>query len=144
MFDISPGSADTARYQRDRAEDIQRSRGTIADFLNGQDGIAGTKDDFDAILFSGSSGAGTPAKAGYPSIVVPAGTFVNDPTQLTPPQPPFPDGFNAKDGPAGVTFSGRAFSEPRLIELAFAFEQATKARVPPASAPALPTDVVIR
>ena len=42
--------------------------------------------------------------------------------------PPFPAGFNARPGPAGVTFSGRAFSEPRLIGLAYAFEQAVQAR----------------
>ena len=40
---------------------------------NGPDGRRGTPDDVDAILFSGNSGAGTPAKAGYPSIVVPGG-----------------------------------------------------------------------
>jgi amidase len=105
--------------------------------------MPGTADDYDALLFSGNSGAGTPAKAGFPSIVVPSGVFVNDPTQLTPPQPPFPDGFNAKDGPAGVTFSGRAFSEPLLIALSFAYEQATHARFAPASTPALPSDTVI-
>jgi amidase len=33
--------------------------------------------------------------------------------------------------PVGVTFMGRAFSEPPLIKLAFAFEQASKARKPP-------------
>ena len=138
MFDLSPTSADTRRYNRDRAEDIVRSRGAIAAFLDGADGLAGTADDFDAMLFSGNSGAGTPAKAGYPSIVVPGGVFENVVT------PPFPDGFNAKDGPAGVTFSGRAFSEPRLIGLAYAFEQATHYRFPPASAPALPSDTVIK
>jgi amidase len=138
MFDISAGSADTARYEMDRAEDILRSRTAIAKVLNGPDGQEGTADDFDAMLFSGNSGAGTPAKAGYPSIVVPGGTFQNVVT------PPFPDGFNAKDGPAGVTFSGRAFSEPRLISLAFAFEQATQYRFAPPSVPALPTDTVVR
>lgn len=136
LFDLSPTSADTIRYNQDRAEDLTRSRGTIAAFLNGPDGISGTADDFDALLFSGNSGAGTPAKAGYPSIVVPGGTFQNVVT------PPFPDGFDAKDGPAGVTFSGRAFSEPRLIGLAYAFEQATHFRTPPASTPPLPTDTV--
>ena len=138
MFDISAGSADTLRYQSDRAEDITRSRGAIAAVLNGPDGVEGSGDDYDALLFSGNSGAGTPAKAGYPSIVVPAGFFNNVVN------PPFPAGFNAQPGPAGVTFSGRAFSEPRLIALAYAFEQATHARVPPASAPPLATDVVIR
>ncbi|MDA0330166.1 MAG: amidase, partial [Gemmatimonadetes bacterium] len=33
--------------------------------------------------------------------------------------------------PYGVSFTGGACSEPRLIELAYAFEQATKRRVPP-------------
>jgi amidase len=138
LFDLSPTSADTIRYNRDRAEDILRSRGAIAKLLNGVDGVEGTDDDFDAFLASGNNQAGTPAKAGYPSIVVPGGTFQNVVT------PPFPDGFNAKDGPAGVTFSGRAFSEPKLIGLAYAFEQATHFRTPPASAPPLPSDTVIK
>jgi amidase len=138
LFDLSPTSADTLRYKRDRAEDILRSRNAIAALLNGADGVQGTPDDFDAFLASGNSQAATPAKAGYPSIVVPGGTFQNVVV------PPFPAGFNANDGPAGVTFSGRAFSEPRLIALAYAFEQATHLRVPPASAPPLPSDTVIK
>jgi hypothetical protein len=64
-------------------------------------------------------------------VVVPGGTFKNVVT------PPFPDGFNAKDGQAGVTFSGRAFGEPKLIGLAYAFDQATHFRTPPSSAPPL-------
>jgi amidase len=138
LFDTSAGSADTIRYQSDRAQDIVLSRGAIHAVLDGPDGIPGTADDYDALLFSGNSGAGTPAKAGYPSIVVPGGFFANVVT------PPFPAGFNAKDGPAGVTFSGAAFSEPRLIALAYAFEQATHHRVPPASVPPLPTDHVVK
>ena len=43
----------------------------------------------------------------------------------------FPTGFNAKPAPFGVSFTGMACSEPRLLELAYAFEQATKRRVPP-------------
>ena len=142
MFDIGPGSADTLRYQADRAEDIARSRGAIAAILDGPDGTPGTSDDYDALLFSGNSGAGTPAKAGYPSVVVPGGFF--DPTFGLLPAQAFPAGFNPKPGPAGVTFSGRAFGEPRLIGLAYAFEQATHYRVPPASTPALASDVVTR
>jgi Asp-tRNA(Asn)/Glu-tRNA(Gln) amidotransferase A subunit family amidase len=34
-----------------------------------------------------------------------------------------------------VGFTGKSCSEPRLIALAYAFEQATKRRVPPATAP---------
>jgi amidase len=123
----SPPSADTIRYLADRAQDIALSRGALDAVFNGKDGIRGTGDDYDAILFSGNSGAGTPAKAGYPSIVVPGG-FVP------------PSGDVTQPAPAGVTFSGRAFSEPRLIGLAYAFEQATHYRQPPNSVPPLPTD----
>jgi amidase len=51
------------------------------------------------------------AVAGYPSITVPAG-FV----------------FGL---PLGLSFFGRAWSEPTLLKLAYAFEQATKLRKPP-------------
>ena len=40
--------------------------------------------------------------------------------------PAFPAGFDAKPAPFGVGFTGTACSEPRLIELAYAFEQATQ------------------
>ena len=54
----------------------------------------------------------TPAAvAGYPSITVPAG---------------FVDGL-----PVGLSFIGTAWSEPRLIGLAYAYEQATRHRRPP-------------
>jgi Asp-tRNA(Asn)/Glu-tRNA(Gln) amidotransferase A subunit family amidase len=39
--------------------------------------------------------------------------------------------------PAGITFFGRAWSEPTLIRLAYAYEQATHHRRPPASTPPL-------
>ena len=77
-----------------------------------------------------------PAKAGFPSVTVPGGFIVadtNPPTNDPPINGPFPQ---------TVTFSGPAFSEPRLIGLAYAFEQVTQYRVPPASTPALPSDVV--
>ncbi len=136
-FNTSPGSADTLRYQADRASDLALSRAALDGVYNGPDGIRGTDDDFDAILFSGNSGANTPARAGYPSIVVPGGFFDNS-------NAAFPANFKPLPGPAGVTFSGRAFSEPRLIGLAYAFEQATHYRVSPPTTPALPGDTVGR
>jgi Asp-tRNA(Asn)/Glu-tRNA(Gln) amidotransferase A subunit family amidase len=39
--------------------------------------------------------------------------------------------------PAGITFFGRAWSEPALIKYAYAYEQATRHRRPPESAPPL-------
>jgi amidase len=62
-------------------------------------------------------------------VIVPFALVPNAPNQ------PFPPGFDAKPGPMGVSFTGTACSEPRLIELAYSFEQATKKRVPPPSVP---------
>jgi amidase len=130
-LDVATGSADTARYAADRASALALARATLDEVYDGPDGIAGTEDDVDALLFSENAGAGTPAVAGYPSITLPGG--------FVPPADGVENPF-----PSGVTFSGRAFSEPRLIALAYAFEQATHFRQPPASAPALPSDSVKR
>ncbi len=51
------------------------------------------------------------------------------------PTPAFPAGFDAKPAPFGVGFTGAQCSEPKLVELAYAFEQATKKRVPPPLVP---------
>jgi Asp-tRNA(Asn)/Glu-tRNA(Gln) amidotransferase A subunit family amidase len=48
-----------------------------------------------------------------------------------------PMGYTRGVLPAGVTFFGRAWSEPTLIKLAYAYEQATRHRRPPASTPPL-------
>ncbi len=60
------------------------------------------------------------AVAGYPHITVPAGQV-----------------FGL---PIGLSFIGRAWSEPVLIKLAYAYEQGTKRRVPPTFAPTAPLD----
>ena len=114
--------ADKARYEIDRAKDIA---------LGGTHGIDEVMkaERLDAILFPAASGASIAAKPGYPTVIVPFGMIPNAPT------PAFPDGFNAKPAPYGVSFTGMACSEGRLLELAFAFEQATKRRVAPLGAP---------
>ena len=107
-----------SRYDADRAKDIQLAA------THGIDEAMKTN-NLDAILFPGGSGANIAARPGYPSVIVPFGMVPNAPT------PAFPDNFNAKPSPFGVTFTGMACSEPTLLRLAYSFEQATKKRVPP-------------
>jgi amidase len=114
--------ADRARYEQDRAKDIALSA------THGIDEVMKAS-TLDALLFPGPNGNGIAARAGYPSVIVPYGMVPN-----TAP-PAFPPRFDPKPAPFGVTFSGLACSEPRLIALAYAFEQATKRRIPPPQFP---------
>jgi amidase len=107
-----------ARYEADRAKDI------LLTATHGIDEVM-KANNLDALLFPASFGANVGARPGYPTVIVPFGTVPNAPT------PPFPEGFNAKPNPFGVSFTGMACSEPTLLRFAFAFEQATKRRVPP-------------
>lgn len=68
--------------------------------------------ELDALFFPGYRGADIAARAGYPSIVVPAG-------------------YRQNGQPIGVQFTGSAYSEAVLIRIAHVFEQATRHRVPP-------------
>ncbi|HMB80172.1 MAG TPA: amidase, partial [Vicinamibacterales bacterium] len=63
----------------------------------------------------GASPSTVTSVAGYPNITVPDG--------------------NIRGLPVGLSFFGRAWSEPTLIKLAYAYEQATKHRKPPTFAP---------
>jgi amidase len=114
---------DRARWEADRKKDIHLGA------THGIDEMLKTH-TLDAILFPGASGAAIAAKPGYPTVVVPFAMVPN-----APPNAVWPAGFEPKPGPYGVSFSGTACSEPRLIELAYAFEQLTKKRVPPPSIP---------
>lgn len=49
-------------------------------------------------------------------------------------------GFTKQGLPVGLTFFGLPYSEPTLLGLAYAYEQATQFRKPPASTPALPSE----
>jgi amidase len=42
-----------------------------------------------------------------------------------------PSGFTSDNLPVGITFFGKAYSEPTLLKLAYAYEQATHHRIPP-------------
>src|SRR6266550_4001735 len=48
-------------------------------------------------------------------------------------------GFTTDNLPVGITFFGRPYSEPVLLKLAYAYEQATRHRAPPKTTPALPS-----
>jgi len=76
-----------------------------------------TGDDFTNFV----SASGPAAIAGYPDLTVPAGYT------------------NGGVLPIGMSFFGTAFSEPSLIAMGYAFEQATHARHAPAFLPTLPT-----
>ena len=80
----------------------------------------------DAILFPAALGNGIAARAGYPSVGVPAGWRREADGKPTPPYP------------YGISFTGRAWSEPTLLRIAYAWEQANPVRRPPPSAPELP------
>ena len=115
-------TSDRARYEADRRKDILlTARHGIDEVMKAQ--------RLDALLFPAQTGNGIAARAGYPSVIVPYATVPNNAP------PVFPAGFEPKPAPFGVTFTGTACSEPRLIALAYAFEQATKKRVPPAQFP---------
>lgn len=70
------------------------------------------KYELDLIVFPSEEGSHISAKAGYPTIAVPAG-------------------YTAEGEPVGITFAGTAYSEPLLIEAAYAYEQMTKFRKAP-------------
>ena len=113
---------DRARYEADRAKDLRLTRAEGID-------AALERDDLDALLIPSWAGEQLADKAGYPQIIVPFGTV---PLEF---DPPLPEGFDPSPIPFGVAFMGTACSEPELIKLAYAFEQATKRRVPPRSFP---------
>ncbi len=107
-----------------KARDLARKEGIDATMdKNNLDALVGPTggpawltDHINGDSFGGGSSS-TAAVAGYPNITVPAG---------------FVHGL-----PVGISFFGRAWSEPVLLRVAYAFEQATKVRKAPGFAPTL-------
>lgn len=107
---------DRARYERDRQTDLRLTRDQGLD-------AALNAHQLDALLFPGSAGANYATKAGYPIVAVPFGMVAN-----------YADGAKGSlDAvrPFGVSFVGAHCADPTLLGLAYAFEQATRKRVPP-------------
>ncbi len=107
---------DKPRYERDRRDDLTLTR---------QQGLdaAITAHKLDALIFPGSSGANYATKAGYPIVAVPFGMVINYDEGAK--------GSTNKVRPFGVTFVGAHCDDPKVIGIAYAFEQATRKRVPP-------------
>ncbi|MFD0771783.1 amidase family protein [Bacillus sp. CGMCC 1.60114] len=99
-----PNTLSNSEYLMAKLEDLYYSQNEGIDF-------AIQKYNLDAILFPSYIGSTLSAKAGYPSIALPAGYMENG-------------------RPFGITFAGTAFSEGTLIKIGYAFEQVTKFRKP--------------
>ncbi len=114
---------DKARYEADRARDVT---------LAGDRGLKAAIDDhkLDALLFPGWAISNLASRPGYPEIVVPIGTVAAGGGAGG--TNPYPQGFDPKPSPYSAAFVGLPCSEPKLIAIAYAFEQLTKRRVPPA------------
>lgn len=74
--------------------------------------------DVDVLVHATASGSALASLSGYPSVVVPAGV-------------------NAAGVSVGMSLLGKAFTEPRLLGYAYAYEQATRHRQLPAHTPPL-------
>ncbi|MEK3751511.1 amidase family protein [Paenibacillus sp. FSL E2-8871] len=101
----SSGTQTEPKYLLHRATDIKLCK---------EEGIDATmkEHNLDALLFPADFGARITSRAGYPSIVVPSG-------------------YTSAGAPFGVTFSAKAYQEPTLIKLAYAYEQNYKVRKAP-------------
>jgi amidase len=103
--EATSGTLTEAEYIQARARELRLSREEGIDHVMAEH-------ELDALLFANTAGAAIAARAGYPSITVPGG-------------------YDDDGLPLGITFTARAFEEPKLIAIAYAFEQATRHRVPP-------------
>ena len=116
--EMTRGDLSEREYKSARAMDLlsARTRGIDA-YMN--------QHKLDAVLFPGAAGCAIAAKAGYPSVMVPGGFISGADDKDTP------------DYPLGITFAGRAWSEHKLLRLAYAYEQAANMRKPPPGLSAL-------
>jgi amidase len=102
--EATSGTLTEAEYLQELEYNLYMSREQGVDYVLKEYGV-------DAILFP-MDGSTIGSRAGYPSVTVPTA-------------------FTAEGEPVGITFTGTAFSEPLLIKLAYAYEQATLARKAP-------------
>lgn len=104
------------RLSRDEGIDAVMDRHQLDAIVAPAGGPAGKTDHVYGDRYVGGN-TSPAAVAGYPNITVPAGQVAGL--------------------PVGISFFGRAWSEPVLLKIAFAFEQATQARKPPTLSPTI-------
>jgi amidase len=104
--EATSGTLTEPEYIRLRAEDDRLSREEGIDYLLG-------KYDLDALVYPGIGCTTLSAKSGYPAITVPVGV-------------------TSDFRPVAITFTSKAWSEPLLLAMAYALEEATPFRKPPA------------
>ncbi len=111
--------ANLRKYSRELGIDATLKKHNLQAIIAPTGGPAWTTDPINGDRYLG--GSSSPAAcAGYPSITVPAG-FIDE-------------------LPIGVSFIGKAWSEPELISFAYAYEQGTKHRKPPNFLPTIPIE----
>jgi amidase len=116
-LDSQPGCAQSTRLR----EDVRRVLGATMDRLG-----------VDAVIY--------PTWSNPPRLIGDMTTAAGDNSQVYSPLTGWPAitvpmGYTRGSLPAGMTILGRAWSEGTLFRLAFGYEQATRHRRPPASAP---------
>jgi amidase len=125
------GGLDSIEYT-DALKKLLTTRQIIDDVIrqNQLDAICGTTNGVACCIdlicgdyHTGSGFSGPAAMAGYPHITVPMGTVMNL--------------------PAGISFIGSAYTEPQLLTIAYAYEQASKKRAAPAFIDAPMPDLVV-
>jgi amidase len=128
------GKLDDARYVSVRDHGLPLIRGIVEGLLDAEklDAIVYPTSPRRPVLIAAppeppGGAASTPSNianlTGFPDLIVPAG-------------------FTGDGLPVGLSFLGRAFSEPRLLALGYAFEQITKARRLPVHTPRLGGETV--
>lgn len=103
--EATSGTLTEPEYIRLRAQDDYLSREKGIDYVLG-------KYELDALVYPGIGCTTLAARSGYPAITVPIGV-----TQ--------------ESRPVAITLTAKAWSEPLLLAMAYAFERATSFRKPP-------------
>lgn len=121
LFEICQGKGDlNSKEYKEALERINSVAGALTDIFdkNKLDALCGPAtgpswciDPVNGDFWTGYGSYGPAAISGFPSITLPMGML---------------DGL-----PSGISFLGRAYAEPELIRIAYAYEQASKNRIKP-------------